>query len=196
MYILAHCLAQEKLQINFTLITYVTNWEFTGEEFICRCVTWQSYRLKKLIGARYLRKCPAFIKNWGTSLVVQWLRICLPMKGTWVWALVQEDPTCRGATKPVHHDYWACALEPASHNYWAHAPRLLKSARLEPTSHNNWAHVLQLLKFNYWTTATREATAMRSPCTATKSSPRSLQLEKAHAQQQTPNAAKNKSMNK
>ena len=37
----------------------------------------------------------------------------------------------------------------------------------------------------------REATAMRSPCTTLKSSPRSPQLEKAHAQQQRPNAAKN-----
>ena len=33
---------------------------------------------------------------------------------------------------------------------------------------------------------------MRSPCTATKSSPRSPQLEKAHAQQQGTSAAKNK----
>ena len=33
---------------------------------------------------------------------------------------------------------------------------------------------------------------MRSPCTATKSSPRSPQLEKARVQQQRPNAAKNK----
>ena len=51
------------------------------------------------------------------SLVVQWLRICLPMQGTWVQALVREDPACRGTTKPVRHNYWACALEPASHNY-------------------------------------------------------------------------------
>ena len=29
--------------------------------------------------------------NW-TSLVAQWLRICLPMQGTWVQALVPEDP--------------------------------------------------------------------------------------------------------
>ena len=43
--------------------------------------------------------------NWGTSLVAQWLRIRLPMQGTWVRALVWEDPTCRGATKPVHHNY-------------------------------------------------------------------------------------------
>ena len=38
----------------------------------------------------------------------------------------------------------------------------------------------------------REATAMRSPRTATKSSPRSPQLEKACAQQRRPNAAKKK----
>ena len=41
----------------------------------------------------------------GTSLVAQWLRICLPMQGTRVRALVQDDPTCRGATKPVRHNY-------------------------------------------------------------------------------------------
>ena len=72
------------------------------------------------------------------SLVAQWLRVCLPMQGTQVWALVREDPTCRGATKRVRHNYWAWALEPVSHNYWAWA--------LEPASHNYWAHVPQLLK--------------------------------------------------
>ena len=62
--------------------------------------------------------------SWlGTSLVAQWLRICLPMQGTWVRALVWEDPTWHRATKPLCHNYWACALEPTSHNYWAHAPR-------------------------------------------------------------------------
>ena len=47
------------------------------------------------------------IKNqslWA-SLVAQWLRVCLPMQGTRVRALVWEDPTCRGATKPVSHTY-------------------------------------------------------------------------------------------
>ena len=71
-------------------------------------------------------------KIWkGTSLVVQWLGSRLPMQGTWIRALVPEDPTCRRAAKPVRHSYWACALEPASHNYWspratntkAHVPR-------------------------------------------------------------------------
>ena len=46
-------------------------------------------------------------KNWNyrASLVAQWLRICLLMQGTWVQALVWEDPTCRGATRPVSHNY-------------------------------------------------------------------------------------------
>ena len=39
------------------------------------------------------------------SLVAQWLRIRLPMQGTRVRALVWEDPTCRGATGPVSHNY-------------------------------------------------------------------------------------------
>ena len=39
------------------------------------------------------------------SLVVQWLRIHLPGQGTQVRSLVQEDPTCHGATRPVCHNY-------------------------------------------------------------------------------------------
>ncbi|KAJ8778855.1 hypothetical protein J1605_013089 [Eschrichtius robustus] len=39
------------------------------------------------------------------SLVAQWLRVCLLMQGTRVRALVREDPTCRGAAKPVRHNY-------------------------------------------------------------------------------------------
>ena len=72
--------------------------------------------------------------------MVQWLRIRLPMQGTRVQDLVQEDPTCRGATKPVRHNYWAWALEPASHNYRAHVPQLLKPTRLEPVLRNKRSH--------------------------------------------------------
>ena len=32
-------------------------------------------------------------------LVVQWLRICLPMQGTWVRTLVREDFTSRGGNQ-------------------------------------------------------------------------------------------------
>ena len=62
----------------------------------------------------------------GTSLVVQQLRIRLPMQGTQVRALVQEDLTCRGATKPMHHNYWACVprlLSPRATTAEACVPR-------------------------------------------------------------------------
>ena len=42
------------------------------------------------------------------SLVAQWWRMHLPTKEMRVWPLVQEDPTCSRATKPVSHNYWAC----------------------------------------------------------------------------------------
>ena len=57
----------------------------------------------------YLEKTIIQKVTCWASLVAQWLRICLLMQGTWVWALVWEDPTCRRATRPVHHNYWACA---------------------------------------------------------------------------------------
>ena len=75
-----------------------------------------------------------------SSLVAQWLGICLPVQGARVRALVREDPTCRGATKPVRHDYWACSLEPASHSYWAHVTQLLKPVCLEPVLRNGRGH--------------------------------------------------------
>ena len=80
-------------------------------------------------------------RRWvWASLVAQWLRIHLPMQGTLVRALVQEDPTCRGATKPMRCNYWGCALEPASHSYWAHSPQLLKPAGLEPVLWSKRSH--------------------------------------------------------
>ena len=67
---------------------------------------------------------------WGrASLVAQWLRIHLPLQGTWVRTLVREDPTCSRATKPVRH------------NYWARVPQLLKPARLEPVFRNKRSHL-------------------------------------------------------
>ena len=50
------------------------------------------------------------------------------------------SPTCHGATRPVRHNYWACALEPASHNCWACVPQLLKPSHLEPVLHNKRSH--------------------------------------------------------
>ena len=46
-----------------------------------------------------------FKEDLGASLVAQALRIRLPMRETRVQTLVKEDPTCRGATKPMRHNY-------------------------------------------------------------------------------------------
>ena len=43
--------------------------------------------------------------TFWAPLVAEWLRIRLPTQGTRVRALVWEDPTCRGATKPARHNY-------------------------------------------------------------------------------------------
>ena len=52
-----------------------------------------------------------------TSGVVHWIRIHLPVQGTQVRSVIQEDPTRGETTKAVTHDFWACALEPMSRNY-------------------------------------------------------------------------------
>ena len=142
--------------------------ENEGEKKTKNKKTWAGERADK--GLMMFRN----FSGW-TSLVAQWLRIRLPMQGTRVRALVWEDPTCCGTTKPVRHNYWACALKPTSHNYWAHVPQLLKPTRSRARAPQQ-----------------RETTAMRSLRTATKHSPRSPQLEKARAQQRRPNTAKNK----
>ena len=58
---------------------------------------------------------------------------------------------------------------------------------------NNWAREPQLLSLRVWSlcSATREAAIVRGPHTAMKSGPGSPQLEKALAQKQRPNTAKN-----
>ena len=63
------------------------------------CATWinhinilSSYRSRTHKNTHGIRP---FIRNWGTSPVVQWLRLRLPMQGAWVQSLVREwDPTC------------------------------------------------------------------------------------------------------
>ena len=56
------------------------------------------------------------------SLVAQWLRIHLPMWGTWVQSLIQEYSTCHEATKLIYLNYWALTLEPSSCNYYTWVP--------------------------------------------------------------------------
>ena len=63
---------------------------------ICICCYFPPLQLK----ASFFKKL-----KYRASLVAQWLRVCLPMRGTRVRALVWEDPRCRGATGPVSHNY-------------------------------------------------------------------------------------------
>ena len=78
---------------------------------------WENQNSREVLQKQYFANSSALmpaeeatemhIKNkhsWA-SLVAQWLRVCLPMQGTRVRALVWEDPTCRGATGPVSHNY-------------------------------------------------------------------------------------------
>ena len=70
---------------------------------------WEKER--KLLEGRIHR----WLKNSSrTSLVVQWLRICLQKQGSQIWSLVWEDPTRHGTAKP------------ASLNPWDHLLQLLK----------------------------------------------------------------------
>ena len=82
---------------------------------------------QKLHGSRDKAPCFAQRKNsyndvgCRTSLVVQWLRIHLPMQGTQVWSLIWEDPICFRATKPVGHKYWSRSTwEPMLHSKRSH----------------------------------------------------------------------------
>ena len=58
-------------------------------------------------GGSVVKNLPANIEDMGPSLV---------------W----EDSTGCQATKPKHHNCWACAPEPWSGNYWAHVLQLRK----------------------------------------------------------------------
>ena len=59
---------------------------------------------------------------------------------------------------------------------------------------SNWAREPQLLSLRVWSlcSATGEATTVRGPRTTMRGGPRLPQLEKALAQKQRPNTAKNK----
>ena len=88
----------------------------TNSLAITNCLFFQlsqkmKYFSRKVPKTLYLYCLSSFLfqldgKNYHrASLVAQWLRIRLPTQGTQVQALVWEDPTCRGATRPMSHNY-------------------------------------------------------------------------------------------
>ena len=105
------------------------------------CSLWYLFEQAKLLKLSCLPKALTCSEKMmtGASLVAQWLRVCLPMQGTRVRALVWEDPICRGATKPVSHSYWACAPQRERPRQWeAHATRW----RVAP-ARRNWRKPLR-----------------------------------------------------
>ena len=128
----------------------------------------KSYAAVRIIKEKDLKKV-----HGGTSLVEQWTRIHLPMQGTQIWSLAQEDSTCCRATKPPVPQILSLHSRP--HRLQQLGPRLqlLKPVRIEHIS------------------IAREATSMRSLCTS-KNSPHLPQVEKAPTQQWTPSKSKNK----
>ena len=77
------------------------------------------------------------------------------MQGTWVQSLDGEDPTYHGATKLIHLNYWARALEPTSTNY--------KAQNLEAMRHRKRSHHTE------------------KPAHHNKDRPHSMQLKSAHS---------------
>ena len=116
----------------------------------------------KVYACFYL-KLIARIQRGGTSGVVQWLRVCILMQGTWVWTLVPEDSTCPRATKLVCHNCWARVLQ------------LLKPVCSEPLLPNKRGHCSEKPMHCNWRVA---------PCLP--------QLEKARMQHQCPSTAREK----
>ena len=74
------------------------------KEIMPFAATWMQLEIIILSKSERARQIPYNITD-RASLVAQWLRIRLPMQGTRVRALVWEDPTCHGATRPVSHNY-------------------------------------------------------------------------------------------
>ena len=62
------------------------------------------------------------------------------MQETWVASLAQEDSTCHTATKPVHHNYWACtprAYDQQQENHWNEKPTSKSSSHsLQPEKYH------------------------------------------------------------
>ena len=81
----------------------------------CWCMT----ETNTILWSNYLPIKHFFKKELKTRMVVQWLRICQPMQGTWVQSPVREDSTCHRAAEPMSLNCWASALELAGCNYWS-----------------------------------------------------------------------------
>ena len=120
-------------------------------------------------------------KKKSDFLVAQWIRICLPKKGTALWSVVLEDSTCHGAARPTWHNSWARVpqlLKPVCYSTHEPQPPSLCAATTEacvPKSPHSVATDPTCCSYcslgaSSLCSETREATAIRSLHTATKGS--------------------------
>ena len=87
------------------------------------------------------------------------------MPGTWGQSLAQEDPIWCKATKPAHHNCWACTLEPGAATPGTQVPKACARQQERPPQ---------------W-----------EPQAPQPESSSHSALEKAHVQPWRPSAAKN-----
>ena len=70
----------------------------------CSAITWDSLRIP-------VKKDRCSSTNIQQEGLLWWFggeeSIVRPVPETWIWSLIQEDPTCRRTSKPVYHDYGA-----------------------------------------------------------------------------------------
>ena len=102
-------------RIIYTYVYYFSSQHFPekqSQQDISRSVSLYRYIILFVSFLIYLSIYLSIYKEIGfkkleTSLVVQWLRICLPVRWTQVRSWVQEDSTCCGAAKLLHHNHWS-----------------------------------------------------------------------------------------
>ena len=115
------------------------------------------------------------IHIFGTSLIVQCLRIHLPRQGTWVRSLVQEDFICWGATKSPY----TTTIEPYSRVYWLQLP-------------NPCAKTTELMCRNYWRPCALEPVPWNRSHRNENSTVGCISATKAWAEEPRPSTTKNK----
>ena len=122
--------------------------------------------IKKLVSVYYyITNISILVKKFifGSTSGGSVVRICLLMQNIRVWSLIQEDPMCLGAAKPMPHNDWAWELQLTTE---AHMPKSLRFP-------------------------VRVAATMRSLCTKSKRSPHLPQLKTIHKQQWRSSIVKN-----
>ena len=112
------------------------------EEFYISKITLHKYTPPKLKFITNRTTLQEILKEamQRTSLMAQWIRICLLMQGTRVRSLLQEYHTCCRATKPMLQLFEPACSRAHEPHYRACEPQWLNSARIEPVLRDKRGH--------------------------------------------------------